>query len=262
MAAYGHDGVLVGVDGHRDADLVLRQAPLGHVVRAADDVGVGEVELVDPDAPPQHQAVLVAVHGGEDAVAPLEGRGMGDAAHLRSQVDRRVVAHAGDEALPHGELLVARLEHRPRQRREGLPAPRAPPPLPPGGRLAVPRAVGEAARRAGRARAPELGGLGEGPGSDQGPAPSLGDCGAEGLEPVGVERRDKAPVGVCDHGEFLSAQAATQPGMSPNIGPGGRLGKSMFGIPMVPRVVSGGCGEVTATRTIRYSRKSLFYLFL
>lgn len=28
----------------------------------------------------------------------------------------------------------------------------------------------------------------------------------------------------------------------------------MFGIPMVPRVVSGGCGEVTATRTIRYSR--------
>src|SRR5699024_7579381 len=91
--------------------------------------------------------------------------------------------------------------------------------------------------------------------SDQGPAPSLGDCGAEGLEPVGVERRDKAPVGVCDHGEFLSAQAATQPGMSPNIGPGGRLGKSMFGIPMVPRVVSGGCGEVTATRTIRYSRK-------
>ena len=30
----------------------------------------------------------------------------------------------------------------------------------------------------------------------------------------------------------------------------------MFGIPMVPRVVSGGCGEVTATRTIRYSRKT------
>ena len=30
----------------------------------------------------------------------------------------------------------------------------------------------------------------------------------------------------------------------------------MFGIPMVPRVVSGGCGEVTATRTIRYSRNS------
>lgn len=34
------------------------------------------------------------------------------------------------------------------------------------------------------------------------------------------------------------------------------MGKSMFGIPMVPRVVSGGCGEVTATRTIRYSRNS------
>lgn len=31
----------------------------------------------------------------------------------------------------------------------------------------------------------------------------------------------------------------------------------MFGIPMVPRVVSGGCGEVTATRTIRYSRNFL-----
>lgn len=36
------------------------------------------------------------------------------------------------------------------------------------------------------------------------------------------------------------------------------MGKSMFGIPMVPRVVSGGCGEVTATRTIRYSRKGNF----
>ena len=48
--------------------------------------------------------------------------------------------------------------------------------------------------------------------------------------------------------------------MSPNIGPGGRLGKSMFGIPMVPRVVSGGCGEVTATRTIRYSRIIWFYI--
>ena len=47
--------------------------------------------------------------------------------------------------------------------------------------------------------------------------------------------------------------------MSPNIGPGGRLGKSMFGIPMVPRVVSGGCGEVTATRTIRYSRNEYYY---
>lgn len=33
----------------------------------------------------------------------------------------------------------------------------------------------------------------------------------------------------------------------------------MFGIPMVPRVVSGGCGEVTATRTIRYSRIQFWY---
>ena len=47
------------------------------------------------------------------AVAPLEGRGMGDAAHLRSQVDRRVVAPV---SYTHLDVYKRQVQDRPPRR--------------------------------------------------------------------------------------------------------------------------------------------------
>ena len=139
------DGVLAGVDCHRDADLVLGKAPLLGEVGAAHDVGVGQIQLVYPHPAAQHEPVLAAVHGGEDPVAPLEGRLVRHLAHLGNQVDRRVVAHACDEPLPGREALLAAFEHRAAQGGERLSAYGAAPALPPGGRLAVAGAARKAA---------------------------------------------------------------------------------------------------------------------
>jgi len=113
VPAYDGDGVLESVYRLCDADLVLGQTPLRGIVRAPHDVGVGQVELVNPDPPVQHEAVLAAVYGGEDPMAPFEGGRVRNAAHLGAQVERSVVAHAGDEALPGRKLLLPVLEHGP-----------------------------------------------------------------------------------------------------------------------------------------------------
>lgn len=95
-------------------------------------------------------------------------------------------------------------------------------------------AVGKTARRAARVRPPQRGSLVERSRSDKVPALAFGDGGAEGVEGISVKGRHHAQIRVDgNHGGFLSAQAAIQPGMSPNIGPDGHLGKSMFGRTMV-----------------------------
>ena len=67
------DGLLAGVDAHRYAQLLLGQLPLARLPVSLGEVRVVDAGLVDPDAAPQHDAVLVAVDGGEQAVAPLPG---------------------------------------------------------------------------------------------------------------------------------------------------------------------------------------------
>lgn len=106
VAACDDDRVLERVDGDRYVDLVLGETPLGHEVRTSNDVGVGEVEPVDPDPASQYQPVLVAVDRGEDLVASLERGLVGDVANLGDEVDRRVVAHARDESLPNSCLIL------------------------------------------------------------------------------------------------------------------------------------------------------------
>lgn len=234
VAADHGDDVLECVDCDRDADPVLGQPALLHEVGAPDDVGVREVELVDPDSAAQHEPVLAAVDRGEGAAAPLEGGLVRDLAHLGDEVDGGVAAHARDGALPGRELLLAVFENGSRERGELRPAFRAQPPLVAGGSLPVLPAVGKTARRAARARPPQRGGLVERSRSDKVPALAFGDGGAEGVEGVSVKGRHHAQIRVDgNHGGFLSAQAAIQPGMSPNIGPDGHLGKSMFGRTMV-----------------------------
>lgn len=230
VPAHDCHGVLGRVDGDGDTDLVLRQAPLPDEVGASRDVGVGGAGLVDPDPAAQNQPVLVAVDGGEDPVAPLERRLVGYPVDLGGEVERGVVAHAGDEALPDGEGLLPVLEDGAGGRRAGGAACRAAPALMAGRGPPVPARAGVPAGGARRARAPQPRGLVERPGPNERPAPALRDGIAEGGEVLVAERRDHAPAGVGgDHGSFLFAQAATQPGMSPNIGPDGHLGKSTFG---------------------------------
>lgn len=65
------------------------------------ELGVVDVDLVYPHAAPEHDAVLAARHRDEDAVAPLEGGLVGDAAELGGGLD---------EADPGREVFLAVLE--------------------------------------------------------------------------------------------------------------------------------------------------------
>lgn len=110
VAADDRNGVLVDVDGDADAPLLAEQAALAGLPVALGEVGVVNVGLVHPDGVAQHDPVLVAGYRGEYAVAPLEGRLVGDAAQLGRALDGDVVAHEPDEGDLGGEGLVAVLE--------------------------------------------------------------------------------------------------------------------------------------------------------
>lgn len=110
MAADDRNGVLVDADGDADAQLLAGQAALASLPVALGEVDVVDVGLVHPDGVAQHDSVLVAGYRGEYAVAPLEGRLVGDAAQLGRALDGDVVAYEPDEGDPGGERLAAVLE--------------------------------------------------------------------------------------------------------------------------------------------------------
>lgn len=132
VAADDRDRVLVGVDGDADAQLLTGQAALAGLPVALGEVGVVDVGLVHPDGVAQHDPVLVAGYRGEQAVPPLEGGHVGDAAQLGRALDGHVVAHEPDEGDPGGEGLAVALEDgaggevillpQQRQRHLGTPA--------------------------------------------------------------------------------------------------------------------------------------------
>lgn len=74
------------------------------------ELGVVDVDLVYPHAAPEHDAVLAAPHRDEDAVAPLEGGLVGDAARLGGGLDGHIPRHGLDEADPGREVFLAVLE--------------------------------------------------------------------------------------------------------------------------------------------------------
>lgn len=127
------DGLLAGVDAHRHAQLLLRQPALARPPVSLGGVRVVGVGLVDPDAAPQHDAVPVAVDGGEQAVAPLPGGAVADAAGLRAGAGRHGEQRRPDEGHPGRERLLAALEDGAGQRRGPGAARRAPPPPHPEG---------------------------------------------------------------------------------------------------------------------------------
>ena len=88
MAAHDRHRLLARVDGDGDAGLLLREAPLPRLAVALGEVGVVDVGLVDPDAAPEHDAVLVAIDGREEAVTPLPGGLVAYPAHLGAGVER------------------------------------------------------------------------------------------------------------------------------------------------------------------------------
>lgn len=88
MTADDRHDLLALVDRDGDADLLLGGAALPGLAVAPGEVRVVYVGLVDPDAAPQHDAVLAAVNGGEEAVAPPPGRLAADPAHLGGEVER------------------------------------------------------------------------------------------------------------------------------------------------------------------------------
>ena len=202
------------VDGDGYAQLLLRQAALAGLPAPLREVGVVDVDLVDPHAAPEHDAVLVAPHRGEDAVAPLECGLVGDAAELGGRLDGHVPRHELDEADPGREVLLAVLEDGARQGAEARSAVGAPEPSVPGGRPAVPGDATGPAAGAGRARPKRLGGLVEGPASDPvaaGPRldglPQQREVGVRhGVDPRGVG------VSVDVHSVVPSTQAPTRPG--------------------------------------------------
>ena len=226
VPAYHRDGLLAGVDPDRDADLLPGEAALAGPPVAPRQVRVVYVRLVDPRAAPQHDAVLVAVDGGEGPVAPLPGGLAGDAAHLRAGVERHGEEREADEVDPGRKRLLAVLEDGPRERGEPRAAPRAAPPaharrlepVPPGRRLPAGRARG--------VRAVQLGGLGERPEAGLLPEPSLGNGGRQQVELAGGQAVDEPRVGVraLHGGVFPSARTPTRRELSPNKDPGGRSG--------------------------------------
>ena len=170
VAADHRDRVLASVDGDGDAQLLPGQPALAGLPVALGEVGVVDVDLVDPHAAPEHDAVLVAVDRREHAVAPLEGGLVRDAAQLGRRLDRDVPGHELDEAHPRREVLLPVFEDGAGQGGEARPAGPAAEPLAPGGRPAVLGGAGRLAARAGGVRPERLRGLVEGCEADFGTA--------------------------------------------------------------------------------------------
>ena len=80
MAADLRGGVLMDVDRHSDAGLLLRKAPLARLTVSMGKVRAVDARLVDLDAVALNDAVLVADDGPEHAMPPFERGGMGDPA--------------------------------------------------------------------------------------------------------------------------------------------------------------------------------------
>lgn len=129
VTAYDCHEVLMNVYRDRDADFLLGEAPLSGLSVPLGQVRVVDVRLIDPDAVTQHDAILVAVDGGEDAVTPLEGRLVRDPADRGDGLYGNVPAHELHEGGPCGEVLLAVLEYRPGKGAEPPAALRAPEPL-------------------------------------------------------------------------------------------------------------------------------------
>lgn len=213
VAAGYRDHVLARVDGHGDAELVAGEAPPGPPVGVAHERGVGDVDLVDPDAAREPDRVLPALHRREDPVAPLEGGPVGDAAQLRRRVQLAVPAHHRDEPHPRGEVRLRALEHRPGERPVPQAARPAQPPLRPGrGPAVADRPSAPAAARAPRGGPECLGRLLEGAPAVGVPAGPGLDRGRQQGEVVGAERGDAPGVGVAPHIRFPSARADVPPG--------------------------------------------------
>ncbi len=231
VPAHHRDRVLRGVDGDRDANLLLGKPALAGLPVALREVGVVDVDLVDPDAAPEHDAVLVAAHRGEHAVAPLEGRLVGDAAQLGCCLDRHVPGHELQEQRPCRQVLLARLQNRPGQRVEAPPAAPASVPLQARARDAVPEGAPLAAARARRVRPERRGGLGVCAHADLLSAPPLRHGGAEQLEVVGRERGDAPREGVLSRHLVISrlCPSAHPTGLSPNKETDGHSGSFFVG---------------------------------
>ena len=93
VATDDRDGILVDVDDDADAQLLAGQAALPGLPVALGEVGVVDVGFVNPDGVAQQDPVLVAEYRGENAVPPLEGGLVDDAAQLGRALDGDVVAH-------------------------------------------------------------------------------------------------------------------------------------------------------------------------
>ena len=75
--------VLVGIDRHGNAQLLLGQAALAGLPKGVRQVRVVDVGFVYLDPAAQDCAILVAVHGREHALAPLVGALVVQPADLR-----------------------------------------------------------------------------------------------------------------------------------------------------------------------------------
>ena len=107
VATDDRDRVLVNVYRHADAQLLAGEAALEGLPVALGEVGVVDVGFVNPDGVAQQDPVLVAGYRGENAVPPLEGGLVDDAAQLGRALDGDVVAHELDGGGPGGERLAA-----------------------------------------------------------------------------------------------------------------------------------------------------------
>ena len=212
VAADDRDRVLVHVDGDADAKLLAGQAALPGLPVALGEVGVVDVGLVHPDGVARHDPVLVAGHGCEHAVPPLEGRLVGDAAHLGRALDRHVVAHEPDEGDPDGERLAAVLEDGAREGGEPPPTGAAAPPRDAGHDGAVPPGAAGAAPRARRVRPIGHGGLGERADADLIAAAPLVNGFSEQQELVGGQARHERREGVRSSHIGLSHPPERPPG--------------------------------------------------
>ena len=213
-AADHGDGVLRGVDGDRDAQLLPGQPALSRLPVSLGKIGVVDVDLVDPHPAPEHDAVLVAAHRREHAVVPLEGGFVRDAAQLGRRLYRHVPGHELDESHPCREVLLAVLEDGSRHDAEARPAHRAPEPAMAGRGPAVPGRVGRLAARAGGVRPERLCGLVEGAVADLLAARAGGNGLLQQREVAVRHRIDASGVGIAVdvHSVVPSTQAPTQPG--------------------------------------------------
>ena len=214
MPADDGDWVLRRVDCDGYAELLPREAALAGLSGALRQLRVVDVYLVDPDPAPEHDAVLVAPHGGKHAVAPLEGRLVGDAAELAGGVKRHVPGHELDEPRPSREVLLAALEDGPGQGAEPRPARATAEPAPPCGRPAVPDDVPRFAARTAGPGPEGCGRLVEGAEADVLAAEARGHGPLQQHEFVAGHLVDALGVGVVggSHSVVPSTQAPTRPG--------------------------------------------------